>query len=331
MNDQPPRVFISYSHETDEQMDRVLQLSEQLRRDGIDSRIDLYEQAPAKGWPQWVLQQVRESDFVLVVCTETYRRRFDGQVEGIGKGVAFEGNVVIQMIYDDQARNTKFIPITFSSEDLKFIPLVLRGSSFYNVARPREYETLYRRLTDQPEIIKQPIGKVKVLRAKTEHPAINPSPLGIVRDLAPTTSPQEPSDLGSQSSPTNRKKQHASSEIDESPAIYATFELRHGEPVVKGKSYKIWVAVSNVPDGTQKVSYEILDDTYTDPKFSVSWGKKDFAEWITSYGDVFLTAKGKGKNGTWRTQTTLVEALRMGYGRNPKATIRKAIADIENN
>jgi hypothetical protein len=335
MNSQPTRVFISYSHDSDEQMDRVLQFSEQLRTDGVDSHIDRYEQSPPEGWPRWCFRQVQESEFILVVCTNTYMRRFDGkEVQGEGKGVAFEGNIVIQTIYDDQSRNVKFIPITFSAKELEFIPLILRGSSFYNVSRVREYEDLYRRLTHQPPLTMKPIGKIKRLPAISGPSAVSPSPLGLVRSFAALGHPQTPLDLAIPlrlASSTQRERQSAPSKSQKTPTIYATFEFSDGKPVVKGKSYKIWVAVKNVPGGTQKVNYEILDDTFPDPKFSVTWGKKDFTDWITSYGDIFLTARGKGENGPWRTQTTLSEALKTGYGPNLKTIIRKAIADIENN
>jgi len=54
-------------------------------------------------------------------------------------------------------------------------------------------------------------------------------------------------------------------------------------------------------------------------------------DWITSYGDIFLTAQGKSSRGEWRTQSTLAEALRRRYGPKPPAAVRRALNDIENN
>ena len=54
-----PRVFISYSHDNQEHMDRVWELSEKLRGDGVDCRIDQHEESPAEGWPRWCTNQVR--------------------------------------------------------------------------------------------------------------------------------------------------------------------------------------------------------------------------------------------------------------------------------
>ena len=44
-----PKVFISYSHDSKEHAERVLSLSDRLRRDGVDSQIDQYELSPPEG------------------------------------------------------------------------------------------------------------------------------------------------------------------------------------------------------------------------------------------------------------------------------------------
>jgi hypothetical protein len=70
------QVFISYSHDSREHMDQVLDLSYRLRADGIDCRIDQYEESPPEGWPRWMANRIEDANFVLVVCTENYERRF---------------------------------------------------------------------------------------------------------------------------------------------------------------------------------------------------------------------------------------------------------------
>jgi TIR domain len=94
MADRPPRVFISYSHDSDDHADRVLALADRLRAEGIDVALDQYEISPPEGWPSWMDRQVRESDFVLVVCTEIYLRRAERREEpGAGHGVTFESTL----------------------------------------------------------------------------------------------------------------------------------------------------------------------------------------------------------------------------------------------
>ena len=49
----PPKVFISYSHDSSEHKEQVLELSDRLRNDGIDCNIDQYEEfSPPEAWPR---------------------------------------------------------------------------------------------------------------------------------------------------------------------------------------------------------------------------------------------------------------------------------------
>ena len=70
-----------------------LALAKRLRRGGIDTLLDRYiEGSPAQGWPRWMLDPLDAADSVLVVCTETYYRRFCGHaLPNVGKGVDWEG------------------------------------------------------------------------------------------------------------------------------------------------------------------------------------------------------------------------------------------------
>jgi nucleoside phosphorylase len=159
-----PKVFISYSHDSPDHKDRILKLSNQLLEDGIDCMIDQYEESPLHGWPRWMLNQVEEATFVLIACTDTYNRRFRGREEvGKGKGAVWEGGVISQELYDDQGRNSKFIPITLTLEDLEFIPSPLRSVTSYRLNTDDGYKLLYRRLTNQPKIRKPERGKLQTL------------------------------------------------------------------------------------------------------------------------------------------------------------------------
>lgn len=159
-----PKVFISYSHDSQEHKERVLALADRLREDGIDSSIDQYEDSPPEGWQRWMLNQVEAADYALLVCTQQYDRRFRGQEEvGKGKGVTWEGGVIIQELYDAQGQNSKFIPVTFTSEDSEFIPSPLRSATIYRLDTVDGYELLYRRLTNQPRTRKPVLGKLRTL------------------------------------------------------------------------------------------------------------------------------------------------------------------------
>lgn len=160
----PSRVFISYTHDAPEHASRVLELSDRLRSEGIDAMIDRYEETPPEGWPRWMINQISTADFVLMVCTETYKRRFEGNEEqGKGLGGNWEGAVLTQNLYEDQGKNTRFIPVVFHVEDTSSIPLVLRSTTHYRLDIEDGYERLYRRLTGQPSVAKPELGERRVL------------------------------------------------------------------------------------------------------------------------------------------------------------------------
>lgn len=151
------KVFVSYSHDSPEHMERVLRLADRLRRDGIDCLIDQYEMSPREGWPRWTMSQIEAARFVLVVCTEIYHRRVKG-IEEIGKGlgVKWEGAIITQELYDSEANNDKFIPVLFAAADSAHIPVHLRGATRYVL--DDGYEVLYRHLTNQPKYPKPALG-----------------------------------------------------------------------------------------------------------------------------------------------------------------------------
>ena len=86
-----PKVFISYAHKNQAYEDKVLELANRLRSEGIDAMIDQYEEAPPEGWPRWMEHQIMESEFVLVLCEETYYQKLYSEKKG--KGVVWEANI----------------------------------------------------------------------------------------------------------------------------------------------------------------------------------------------------------------------------------------------
>jgi hypothetical protein len=159
-----PRVFISYSHDSDQHAERVLQFADRLTADGILVELDQYNKEPAEGWPLWTTKRILEADFVLMVCTKTYYKRLMGNEKpGTGLGVKWEGNLIYNKIYQNDTLDPKFIPVLFSEGEASDIPDALQGLTRYRIDSSDGYDDLYRRLTNQPYITSPRLGLIKTL------------------------------------------------------------------------------------------------------------------------------------------------------------------------
>jgi tetratricopeptide (TPR) repeat protein len=150
-----PTVFISYSHDSPEHEAKVLALANRLRADGIDAVLDQYESFPAEGWDLWGQRQIQSARFVLVVCTATYRRRFDGEEDpGKGLGATSEAGYIRQLLYNAGGTNEKFIPVLLTDADSAHIPLKLQGYQHFSLYAEQGYEELRLLLAGQSRVRK---------------------------------------------------------------------------------------------------------------------------------------------------------------------------------
>jgi hypothetical protein len=209
---EPPIVFISYSHESDSHRERVLALAERLRADGIPATLDRYVNGtPVEGWPRWMLNRLEESDRVLLICTETYYRRFRGrEVPNKGKGVDWEGAVVTQEIYDRRSTGTRFVPILFDPSDERFIPEPVRGQGFYCLSSKAAYRDLYDGLLGQAGVEPGPLGALQERASRRARPMTfggesEPERTLSVGGSTPRHGPAENPFLGDSPEPTGRE------------------------------------------------------------------------------------------------------------------------------
>jgi hypothetical protein len=153
-------VFISYSHDSLEHARRVMGLAERLRKDGVDAQLDQYVAGtPERGWPRWMEDQLDSSEFVLVICTETYRQRFLGREEpDKGKGADWEGSLITLELYHTRSDTNKFVPVLFNHQDEPFIPRPLSGHTHYLLSSEDNYAKLYAFLTGQAGVLPGKLG-----------------------------------------------------------------------------------------------------------------------------------------------------------------------------
>jgi SEFIR domain len=167
------KVFISYAHQSQKLSDNVLELSDYLRKKGIDSEIDQYEEAPPEGWPKWMMRQIQEADFVLVVCSELfYKRANDCSGDSDGLGVKWETSLILQQLYSMNTNNKKFIPVIFEQSESKYIPLPLEPYTYYSLSDPSKKTLLTNRLRGISLSKRPPLGEAP--EVETDYHSLEP-------------------------------------------------------------------------------------------------------------------------------------------------------------
>lgn len=151
------RIFLSYSHDSEAHKQRVLELCERLRQDGVNAWLDRYELSPEEGWPRWTRQQVQSAASVLVICSATYKRRAEGaEAPGKGLGATWEALAMEQVLYESAGLNQRFVPVHFEGDEQHVLSLLRPYARF---AVPTQYEALLRRLGGQPDVSAPPLGR----------------------------------------------------------------------------------------------------------------------------------------------------------------------------
>ncbi|GHV90057.1 tetratricopeptide repeat protein [Spirochaetia bacterium] len=162
-------VFISYSHDSDDFCDKILDFSNELRKNGIDANIDQYEEDPPEGWSRWMEDQIRTAEYILVVCTKEYADKASLRTS-TGLGVKWESSIIYNLLYEIGTVTTKFIPVIFNDANIDFILTPLRGKTIYNVSSPKQKEALQKRLLGIKNNVKPPLGTIKSMVAKIAKP-----------------------------------------------------------------------------------------------------------------------------------------------------------------
>ena len=114
---EPPKVFISYSHDSNEHKQWVLKLCTKLRENGVDVMLDQWD--IRLGTDQTVfMEKLSTADRVLVICTDIYVKKADNREGGVG----YEGLIITAQIAEN-LQTDKFIPIIRQSSNEKKMPI----------------------------------------------------------------------------------------------------------------------------------------------------------------------------------------------------------------
>ena len=117
-----PKVFISYSWESKEHSDWVKSLADKLLADGIEAIIDSYDVNPGDRLPKFMESSIRDSDYVIIICTEEYKRKANNREKGVG----YESHIISAELYNNH-NDRKFIPIIRQGDFNTALPIYLDG------------------------------------------------------------------------------------------------------------------------------------------------------------------------------------------------------------
>lgn len=151
-----PKVFISYSHDSQEHKKWVLNFATRLRNTGIDAIIDQWELKPGDDLPHFMETHLANSDYIVMICTEQYVNKANS---GIG-GVGYEKMIITSDLLQ-QIDNNKVIPIIRQNGTYN-VPTFLKTKLFINFSLTENFEFSYdeliRTLHKSPLYIKPEIG-----------------------------------------------------------------------------------------------------------------------------------------------------------------------------
>ncbi len=149
MNSGRPRVFVSYSNDSEAHATWVRKLAEHLYKNGCDVRLDQWDLRLGDDLLQYMEKCVRESDRVLLVCTPNFRVKAN---EGKG-GVGYEKGIVSGEVYHD-APERKFIPVLRSGDPSQSLPSYLKPILYIDFRRDEDFasraEDLLRDILNSP-------------------------------------------------------------------------------------------------------------------------------------------------------------------------------------
>jgi TIR domain len=123
-----PKVFISYSWDSEYHKEWVAQLATRLRADCVDVSLDEWHLRPGDQLPKFMESAIRESDFVLIVCTPRYKEKSNERLGGVG----YEGNIITAELYTNR-NERKFIPLWRESEWEFAAPSWLLGKNYIDL------------------------------------------------------------------------------------------------------------------------------------------------------------------------------------------------------
>lgn len=139
--DEVPKVFISYSYDSNTHKKWVEQLASMLRADGVETILDKWFLHPGDPITIFMEKGISEADYVLIICTEKYKTKSDAREGGVG----YEEAIISSDMFVN-SNHRKYIPILKSDNYNNAMPKTLHSKLYINLSNEEEFSESYRDL-----------------------------------------------------------------------------------------------------------------------------------------------------------------------------------------
>lgn len=135
-----PKVFMSYSHDSEEHKNWVLTLATHLRNHGVDVILDQWDVRLGDDLPFFMEQGLTKSHLVLCVCSDNYTTKANANIGGVG----YEKKILTADLMRDNTINY-IIPIKRNNEE-GVIPTFFGAALYADFNDDSKYFDSYREL-----------------------------------------------------------------------------------------------------------------------------------------------------------------------------------------
>ena len=151
-----PKVFISYSHDSQEHKKWILDFAIRLRQTGVDAIIDQWELKPGDDLPAFMEKNLSNADYILMICTDNYIEKANSGAGGVG----YEKMIITSELLS-RIDSNKVIPI-IRQHGSHLVPTFLKTKLYIDFSNADDFEfnfdELIRTLHNSPLFEKPDIG-----------------------------------------------------------------------------------------------------------------------------------------------------------------------------
>jgi len=157
VNKRHPKVFISYSWDSDKHKKWVVKLVNELRKKGVDATCDQFEsQISTINLNQMMISAFKDYDFVIIVLTKNYAKKAENGEGGVG----FETMLSLPILKDNPDDliliTREGYKNTFPSHLKGFYALDFSDDSKFD----KKLDELIHRIFEVPKLKKEPLGEI---------------------------------------------------------------------------------------------------------------------------------------------------------------------------